>query len=149
MAAEASGDLEKALAAFSRAYYEFPFSDLSPAAELALDRLPNRPPLATGTDRFKLELGRAEQLFGGKRYTQARAAFAKLQDAAQGDDLELVNLRLAESDYFLKRFRAARDGVKPYIEKASRQGEALFFYAVALYDLRQSRRVLSRRTSHR
>ena len=135
MAAEAAGDVEKALTAFSRAYYEFPFSDLSPAADLALDRLPNRPPIAAGTNRFKLELGRAEQLFGGKRYTLARAAFAKLQGAAQGDDLELVNLRIAESDYFLKQLRAARDGVKPYIEKASRQGEALFFYAVALYDL--------------
>ena len=135
MAAEAAGDLEGALAVFSRAYYEFPFSDLAPAANLALERLPNRPPIAAGTTRFKLELGRAEQLFGGKRYTQARAAFAKLQGVAQSDDLELVNLRIAESDYFLKQLRASRDGLKPYIEKASRQGEALFFYAVALYDL--------------
>src|SRR6266513_604925 len=29
----------------------------------------------------------------------------------------------------------ARDGVRPYIEKASRQGEALFFYAVATREL--------------
>jgi soluble lytic murein transglycosylase len=135
VAAQAAGDLEKARTAFSLAYYEFPFSDLSPAAELALDRLPNRPPIAAGSNRFKLELGRAEQLFGGKRYSLARAAFARLQSAAQGDDLELVRLRIAESDYFLKQVRAARDGVKPYTEKASRQGEALFFYAVALYDL--------------
>ena len=135
MAAEAAGDLEKAQTAFSRAYYEFSFSDLSPAADVALDRLPNRPPIAAGSNRFKLELGRAEQLFGGKRYSQARTAFARLQGAAQGDDLELVNLRVAESNYFLKQLRAARNGVKPYIGKASRQGEALFFYAVALYDL--------------
>ena len=59
MAAEAAGDPEKAQSAFARAYYEFPFSDLSPAADLALDRLPNRPPIAPGTNRFKLELGRA------------------------------------------------------------------------------------------
>ena len=134
-AAEAAGDAEKALRAYSLVYYEFPFSDLSPAARLALERFPSRPPLARGTNRFKLELGRAEQLFGGKRYSQAYEAFATLKSAAQDDDLELVNLRLAESDYYLKRLRAARDGVKPYIEKASRQGEALFFYAVALYDL--------------
>jgi peptidoglycan lytic transglycosylase len=135
MAAVAAGDLDKALVAFSRAYYEFPFSDLSPAADLALERLPNRPALGSGMVRFKLELGRAEQLFGGKRYPQARAAFVKLKGFAEGDDLELVNLRIAESDYFLKQLRAARDGVKPYIDKASRQGEALFFYAIALYDL--------------
>src|SRR4029078_6578319 len=30
---------------------------------------------------------------------------------------------------------SARDGVRPYIEKASRQGEALFFYAVATREL--------------
>ena len=135
MAAEGAGDLEKARTAFSLAYYEFPFSELSPAADLALDRLPNRPPIVAGSNRFKLELGRAQQLFGGKRYSQARTAFARLEGAAQGDDLELVKLRIAESDYFLKQLRAARDGVKPYIEKASRQGEALFFYAAALYDL--------------
>lgn len=135
MAAEAMGDMEKALAAFSQAYYEFPFSDLSPAADLALERLPNRPPITTGSNRFKLELGRAQQLFGGKRYSQARTAFSRLESAAQGDDLELVKLRLAESDYFLKQLRAARDGVKPFTEKASRRGEALFFYAAALYDL--------------
>jgi soluble lytic murein transglycosylase len=135
MAAEAVGDHEKALTAFSLAYYEFPFSDLSPAADLALDRLPNRPPLTTGSNRFKLELGRAQQLFGGKRYSQARTAFARLESTAEGDDLELVKLRIAESDYFLKQLRAARDGVKPYTEKASRRGEALFFYAAALYDL--------------
>ena len=135
MAAEAAGDTERALKAFSRAYYEFPFSALSPAADFALAHLPNRPPIASGSDRFALELERAEQLFGGKRYVQARAAFARLRTAAQGDDLELVNLRVAESDYFLKHLRAARDGVKPYIKKASRQGEALFFYAAALYGL--------------
>jgi len=46
-----------------------------------------------------------------------------------------VQLRLAECDYFLKRARIARDGVRPYLEKASRQGEALFFYAIATRDL--------------
>ena len=134
-AAEAAGDADKALRAYSLVYYEFPFSDLSPAARLALDRFAFRPPLAPGTNRFKLDLGRAEQLFGGKRYSQAYEAFAALKGVAENDELELVNLRLAESDYYLKRYRAARDGVKPYIERASRQGEALFFYAVALYDL--------------
>ena len=58
-----------------------------------------------------------------------------MKAAAEGDDRELVNLRLAECDYFLKRTRNARDGVKPYTENASRQGEALFFHAVAVRDL--------------
>jgi soluble lytic murein transglycosylase len=134
-AAQAAGDFDKAAAAYSRVYYGSPFSDLSSAADLALDRLPNRPPIAAGSNRFDMERTRAEQLFNGKRYAEARTAFTRLRGAAQGDDRELVNLRVAESDYFLKHFVAARDGVKPYIEKASRKGEALFFYAVALHDL--------------
>jgi len=133
-AAKATGNPAKATEAFSRLVYEFPFSDL---AVLASDELENLPiaPIAPGTTRYKLEFGRAERLFGAKRYAQARTAFEGLRHAAQGDDREIVQLRLAESDYFLKRPRNARDGVKPYIEKASRQGEALFFYAVATREL--------------
>ena len=133
-AAKAAGQTEKATEAFSRIVYEFPFSDLAPIAGSELESLPIGP-IAPGTNRYKLELGRAERLFGAKRYTQARSAFEGLRSSAQGDDRELVQLRLAESDYFLKRPRNARDGVKPYIEKASRQGEALFFYAIAVRDL--------------
>jgi soluble lytic murein transglycosylase len=135
LAAQTSGDRERALKAFSRVYYEFPTSDLSSAAGLALERLPNRPALDADGPRFQQELGRAEQLFASKRYTLARAGFELLKPVAKGDAAELVNLRLAEADYFLKRYRVARDAIKPFTEKASRQGEALFFYAVALYDL--------------
>ena len=46
-----------------------------------------------------------------------------------------MQLRIAECDYFLKRARNARDGVKPFLDKGARQGEALFFYAVATREL--------------
>ena len=133
-AARASGNIDKATEAFARVVYEFPFSDLSAQASAELESLPMSP-IAPGTNRYKLELGRAERLFGAKRYAQARPAFEGLRSAAQGDDRELVNLRLAETDYYLKRPRNARDGVKPYLDKASRQGEALFFYAVSVREL--------------
>jgi soluble lytic murein transglycosylase len=132
--ARATGNTEKATEAFSRIVYEFPFSDLAPIASSELETLPIGP-IAPGTNRYKLEIGRAERLFGARRYAQARIAFDGLRQAAQGDDRELVQLRLAECDYFQKRARAARDGVRPYIEQASRQGEALFFYAVASREL--------------
>jgi peptidoglycan lytic transglycosylase len=132
--AKAAGNPDKATEAFSRIVYEFPFSDLAPVASDELTNLPIGP-IAAGTNRYKLEVGRAERLFGAKRYAPAKAAFETLRPAAQGDDRELVNLRIAECDYFLKRVRNARDGVRPYIEKASRQGEALFFYAIATRDL--------------
>ena len=133
-AAKAAGNSEQASDAYSRVVYEFPFSDLAIAAGAELENLPIAP-LVPGSNRYRLELGRAERLFGAKRYPQARAAFEPLRSLAQGDERELVNLRLAECDYFLKRPRNARDGVRPYIENASRQGEALFFYAVATREL--------------
>ena len=133
-AAKAAGNKEQASDAYARVMYEFPFSDLAIAASAELESLPIAP-VVPGSNRYRLELGRAERLFGAKRYPQARAAFEPLRSLAQGDERELVNLRLAECDYFLKRPRNARDGVRPYIEKASRQGEALFFYAVATREL--------------
>jgi soluble lytic murein transglycosylase len=133
-AAKATGAPERAIEAFSRVLYEFPFGDLAPIAESELQALPIAP-IVSGSNRYKLELGRGERLFGARRYAQARIVFDGLRAAAQGDDRELVQLRLAECDYFQKKARAARDGVRPFTEKASRQGEALFFYAIASRDL--------------
>ncbi len=134
-AAKAAGDLEKAANAFARVYYEFPLSDLSSLASDELDNLPNVQPISPGTTRYTLELGRAERLFDVKRYAQARAAFDGLRKVAASSDRELVNLRIAECDYFLKRPRSARDGVRPYTDHATRQAEALFFYAVSTREL--------------
>jgi soluble lytic murein transglycosylase len=133
-AAKAAGQPEKATEAYSRLVYEFPFSDLAPLAGGELESLPIGP-IAPGSNRFKLELGRAERLFGARRYAQARPVFEGLRQAARDDDREVVQLRLAECDYFLKRARSARDGVKPYLDAGARQGEALFFYAVATREL--------------
>ena len=134
-AAKAAGDQNAATAAFSRVYFEYPLSDSSLLASAELDSLPIYGAIAPGTLRYKRELGRAERLFTSKHYPDARPAFENLKRAAEGDDRELVNLRVAECEYFLKRARVARDGVKPYIGSASRQGEALFFYAVATREL--------------
>ena len=71
-------------------------------------------PLTVGSQRYKLELCRAERLFGAKRYTDARNVYETLRPMAAGDDRELVELRLAESDYYQKRLRIARDALKPY-----------------------------------
>ena len=136
-AAKAIGNADKATEAYSRVVYEFPFGDLATTAAAELEHLPIAP-ITPGSNRYKLELGRAERLFGAKRYAPARAAFETIHRAAQqtgGNDAELVALRLAECDYFLKKPRLARDAVKPYTVKASRQGEALFFYAVSVREL--------------
>ena len=56
------------------------------------DALPGRAAArVTDTQRYKLELGRAERLFGARRYTEARAAFrASGSRSPTGDDRELV-----------------------------------------------------------
>jgi soluble lytic murein transglycosylase len=134
-AAEGVGDMSKALDAYSRVYYGYPLGDFGSAAKEALERFADRPKLDPATTRLKLEIGRAQQLFAAGRYTAAREAFQAVRLAAQDDERDLVNLRIAESDYHLKRLRAARDGLKPFLNDGPRQGEALFFYASALYDL--------------
>ena len=130
-AAKANGDAEKARAAFERVYYEYPFSELATAAA---DELGSEP-IVPGNPLVRRELARAERLFAAKQYTPARAAFERIRSAVSGDDRDLVRLRLAEADYYLKRTRAARDAIKPYAEDGPRQSEALYFYALALRDL--------------
>ena len=134
-AAKAIGNTDKATEAFSRLAYEYPYSELATQASAELESLPQAA-IVPGTDRYTLTLGRAERLFGAKRYALARTVFESLRRVAQGDDRDLVTLRLAECDYYLKRFRNARDGAKPYTEKGARQAEALYFYAGALRDLK-------------
>jgi soluble lytic murein transglycosylase len=130
-AAKAAGDLQRAGEAFGRAYFEFPLGDFAGTAGLEFQNLPNVQPIAPGTQRFKLELGRAERLFGARQYTEARAAFVKVKGAAEDDDRDLVNLRIAESDYYLKKYRLAKDGLRPHLQKGSHQGEALYFTALS------------------
>ena len=134
-AAKSAGDSRKAGEAFGRVLYDFPLSAAAPLAETEYAALPNVQRLAVGNQRYKLELGRAERLFGARRYDEARKIFLALRPLAAGDDRELVDIRLAETDYYQKRLRIARDALKPYTTKGDRQGEALFFYALAVGDL--------------
>ena len=128
-AADASGNTTKALGAYRRVYYEFPLSPESELAGREMDRL-EKPALLT-PDRFKLNLGRTERLFGSRRYTEARDAYVSLARIARGDDKELVSLRLAECDYYLKRYRESRDALVPFLDDAARKAEARFFHLTA------------------
>src|SRR4051812_28696035 len=132
--AKSIGETDRAIDAFTRALYEFPFSDRVADAAAELESLA-APPIVAGSARYKLEMGRAERLFGAKRYVAARPVFETLRRVATGDDRELADLRLAECDYLLKRPRPAHDALKSYTDSASRQGEALYFYAIATRDL--------------
>ena len=131
--AMSAGDRKTAAAAYLRVYYEFALSDLATAAASHLATLQDQI-VKTG---YQQDLGRAAMLFGARRYAEARTAFQEIQRQASGDDRELADLRVAECDFHLKRYAAARDGVRPYLERASRKAEARFFNLSALRELGQ------------
>jgi soluble lytic murein transglycosylase len=130
-AALLAGDRAKAAQAFIRVYYEFPLTDAATEAGTQLASLQDQ---ITHTG-YKADLGHAQILFGARRFEEARTAFQALQSVADGDDKEVVNLRVAECDFNLKRYAAARDGVRPYLDRASRKAEARFFYLSSLRGL--------------
>jgi len=130
-AALAAGDRRRAANAFLRVYYEFPLSEASTSAASALASLQDQ----IVHNNYKPDLGRAQILFGAHRYADARSAFQDLRGQVSGDDRELAELRLAESDFFLKRYAAARDALEPHLEHASRRAEARFFYLSAIREL--------------
>jgi soluble lytic murein transglycosylase len=130
-AALAAGDRKTAAEAYLRVYYEFPLSEAATTAGSALTPLQDQ----IVKNSYKPDLGRATLLFGARRYSDARAAFQSLQGQVSGDDRELVDLRLAECDYFLKRYAAARDALQPYLDRASRKAEAHFFNLGAIGEL--------------
>jgi TolA-binding protein len=130
-AALAGNDRKKAAEAYLRVYYEFPQTDAAIAAEAHLETLRDQY-VRVG---YKADLGRAQILYGARRYPEARAAFSAIQRHVSGDDRELVDLRIAECDFFLKRYAAARDGLRPYLANASRKAEARFFALSAQREL--------------
>jgi soluble lytic murein transglycosylase len=130
-AARGAGDRRKTADALLRIYYEHALSDEAVAA--AADLAPLRDIIVR--ESYKADLGRALQLYGARRYSDARAAFGAIQEEVSGDDRELVELRIAESDYFLQRYPAALEGVKPWLDRGARQAEARFFHLSALREL--------------
>ncbi len=144
-ASEASGDSVRAAEAYARTYSEFPLNDLARDAKARLDALPEVQPIAPGNERFALELGRAQRLFAARQYAPAKSAFEGLRlatvqtgpagpagnDARNDQDRELIDLRIAQSEYYLKRYRPAHDGLAPYISRGSHRAEALYFSALA------------------
>ena len=138
-AALAAGDRAKAAQAFLRVYYDFPVTDAATAAGVQLTALQDQ----ITRPNYKADLARAQALFAARRYSDARTAFVAVQPAAEGDDKEVVALRIAECDFYLRRYAAARDGVQPYLENASRKAEARFFYLSSLRELGDRDRYVS------
>jgi soluble lytic murein transglycosylase len=128
----ASGDRPRALAAFRRVYFEFPLSELATAARDQVVQLSGLDENTRLRQDFALELGRAQRVFGAKRYAEALSSFEALRNLADGDNRELAGLRIAEAQFYLGRFRQAIDGTRPFLNGASRKIEARFFNLSAM-----------------
>ncbi len=140
---KADGHTGHAGEAFARVFYEYALSEEASIAGTELSLLDKLVPVTAGSERYKLELGRAERFYAARQYQPARNIFDGLKAFAEGDDKELVNLRIAECDYYLKKQTAARQALRPLAEQATRKAEALYFLALSARALRDDTNYLN------
>lgn len=124
-AALAANNRLLAAEAFASTYYDFPLSDDSKAAAAELLKLsPRGITLAPTPATYARDLARAAQFFGARRYTDARAAYVAVRPLADGEDRTLVDLRIAQCDFGLKRYAFAYEGARVLLAKGEGGSEA-------------------------
>ena len=128
-AAEKAGDVDRALEAYRKVYYDLPLSAGAADAQVAIARLQTIDKLPP--DKVKRDRERADALFAGRRWAQARAAYEPLARVLKDADGRLVALRIASCDYYLNRFRPARDAAAPLLEDDKLGPEARFIHLSA------------------
>jgi soluble lytic murein transglycosylase len=139
-AARELGDLPAAHSAFSKVYYEYPLTSEANAAADALARLSR----STPPEKAALDLSRAHRFFGARRYADARKAYEPLRANAEGDERQLIDLRLAECDVYLKRYPQAREALRAHIDRSGPlQSEAQYFYLTTIRELGREDEYLS------
>ncbi len=134
---ELSGSREKAIETYRRVWVDYALIPEGDAAGQELDRL-ERPRLRT-TAAARVEMERAERLFSAKRWAPAREAFKDVLPVAE-EQTPLVQLRIAECDYYLKRYAAARSGAQPFVARGPNAAEARFVVAAATNGLKDDDR---------
>jgi soluble lytic murein transglycosylase len=126
---QAAGHKAHALESYRKVYYDYPLSAQAAIAQDALTRLSvGEPP---PPDFYPRELGRAERLFAGRRWADARDGYKRLGVPAFPEDRELIALRLAECQHYLGDRRAAREALKPWLTSRVHGAEARYFYLTA------------------
>ena len=126
-AEEALSHRDQAIDAYRKVYYGFALSGRAADAKTALDRLKSPVGIAGGAP-VDQELARAERLFAGRRWAEARVALEPLLNVVPAEDRELVSLHLAETDFHLGRHRPARDRLQEHLDSPSKAPEARYYY---------------------
>ena len=130
-AEETLAHVEHALQAYRRVYYDYPLSTQAAEAADGIARVETTPLIAP--DKYRREMSRAQQLFDGRRWAQARAAFEPLLRAATTtDDRELLAMRIAECAYYLERYSEARKLLQPFLDGGRREVEARYFHLASV-----------------
>ena len=141
-ASVALGDTSNARRAFSTVYYGHPLSAEAADADAELTKLKTQPVTVTTT----VELERAERLFAGRRYAEARRTYDRIAGRVSADDRVLVELRQAECDFYLRRFEQARAALRDYLDAdrpPQRRAEAEYFHLSAVRSLRRDAEYLA------
>ena len=128
---------DEAVAAFSRLYFEFAGTpeSISATNEGRKAGIVGQPPTKA---TYAASMQRAERLFTARQYTDARVDFEALKLLAGPVDRPLIDLRLAETDFALKKYTVAAVDLKAVMEKPSPlSSEAHYYY---LSTLRESGR---------
>jgi soluble lytic murein transglycosylase len=124
---------EHALEMYRRIYYDSPLSEQAVDAQNGIERLQSSS--AISADLVGRAQRRAQRLFDARRWAQARAGFEAIAKSVEGDTKDLVALRIAECDFYLDRFRIARDSLKPLLKDDELEPEARFFYLSAIGEM--------------
>jgi soluble lytic murein transglycosylase len=122
--AEMNGRRDRARDAFRYVIDTFPMTQEANEAELGLERIAG---FALDTaDGVAKEVRRADALFKARRNTPARKAYERVQGRVEGDNRDLVAIRLAALDAQEGRARAARDVLQRYAGHSRHGTEAQF-----------------------
>jgi len=134
-AALAAGDRAAAVAAFTHLYFEHSPSPEAGQAAIELKKL-SALPSASAKATYARALARAERLFAGRQYADARAMYVGLKTIAPAGDRPLVDLRLAACDFFVKRYAAAQTALRLQLDRPNPlAAEAEFYYLSTLREL--------------
>ena len=131
-AARLIDDLPLAHASFAKVYYEHPLTPEAEEAAFEMSRLSR----STPPEKAALDLSRAHRLFGARRHADARKAYELLADDVAAADRPLVELRIAECDFHLKKHPQALQALRPFVERPGPlQTEAQYFYLSTIREL--------------
>jgi soluble lytic murein transglycosylase len=115
-ASRQAGNIDAAVAAYGRVYFEYPLSDEAAQAAGELTRLSSDFRTLSAA-RASRELARAHALFTARRHVDARKAYDLARPHLAAKDRDVVALRLAQLEYHQKRLPAARAALHAFLEK--------------------------------